>query len=194
MYSKEIGQSIIIHLNNTAYSKFDHLSKYVNIISPFSRIYFIEDGKGEIILSGEKTKLEGGYLYLIPSFTPCSYLFERNLSHYYIHFGITMNNGLSPYNLYAVKTKIRATDLDKCLFKRLVEVVPGLKLPHHDPDVYQKKPWVNNNPIYININQHIESAAIIGQLFSRFIDAEQKIQATSMLRYNIPAHPGTYSE
>jgi hypothetical protein len=48
MYSKETGQSIIINLNNTAYAGFDHLSKYLNIISPFSRIYFIEKGEGEM--------------------------------------------------------------------------------------------------------------------------------------------------
>jgi AraC family transcriptional regulator len=185
MYIEEIEHSIIFHLMNTAYLQFDCLSIYPNIISPFSRIYYIEQGEGTIVIGSKKTKLEAGYLYLIPSFTFCTYTFNQDLAHYYIHFGMNLNNGMSLYNLFSIQNKVAASELDINLFKRLLEITPNSELPHRDPNVYQTKYWMNKKISYPNINQYFESNGIIEQIFSRFLDSPLMIQAQSMLRYNL---------
>jgi AraC-like DNA-binding protein len=58
MQLEEIGQSIRFNVKNIAYSRFSALSEYHNVISPFSRMYFITEGEGYILVKNEKIKLE----------------------------------------------------------------------------------------------------------------------------------------
>jgi len=185
MNTYEIIQSINVSLIHTAYIRFEQASQYVNVISPFSRLYFIEEGEGELIIGGNKTQLEAGHLYLIPSFTPCTYRFGKDLGHYFIHCSLSLNNGLSPYNLCLIKNKIAATILDGLLFKRLLAISPGLELPHYDPKVYQKKLWMNKKVNYKGISTFLETCGIIKQIYSRFLGSELANQAQSLIRYNI---------
>ena len=78
-----------------------------------------------------------------------------------------------------------ATELSKLLFNRLLEINPGLELPHHDPKVYQTKPWMDKKPVFHSPGQKLESEAIIQQLFSGFISSEPKIDLASGMKYNI---------
>ena len=172
MQFQEIGQSIRFNIKNAAYLRFDRVSEYQNIISPFSRMYLVTEGEGYILNQNEKTKLEAGYIYLIPSYAPCSYLFNQDLSHYYIHFSMNMENGLSIYGLFNIHNKFKATELDRALFARLLEINPDLPLPHHDPKVYQNKPWANKKVVYRSMGHLMETVGIIEQLFSRFIQEE----------------------
>jgi len=124
MQLEEIGQSIRFNIKNIAYSRFSTLSEYHNVISPFSRMYFITEGEGYILVKNEKIKLEAGYIYLIPSYISCSYVFGQNLAHYYIHFSLTMDSGLSIFNLFNLHYKSKAIELDGFLFCRLLEINP----------------------------------------------------------------------
>jgi AraC-like DNA-binding protein len=96
-----------------------------------------------------------------------------------------MENGMTIYNFISFQNKIQATELSKLLFSRLLEINPGLELPHHDPLVYQAKPWMNKKPAYHSAGQKLESEAIIQQLFSGFIAGETKIDLASGMKYNI---------
>jgi AraC family transcriptional regulator len=185
MYADAIGDSLTFHLKNVAYLRFDQVSEYQNVISPFSRLYLVTEGEGCLSAAEGQINLEPGYLYLIPSFTPCSYVFQAGLSHYYIHFMTSIQNGLNVFSIYNIRSKVKACNLDLNLFARLLEINPGLELPHHDPKVYQKKPWVNKKAEFHTINQHIESVGIIGQLFSRCLNPSQNNTANSLIRYNI---------
>jgi AraC-like DNA-binding protein len=185
MYTEEIGDSIIFHLKNLAYLRFDQRGEYVNVVSPFSRIYLITEGHGYLAIGHEQIVLEQGYIYLIPSFTSCSYIFEQGLCHYYIHVNEMMQNGLNIFNLYKAKNKIIASDIIQKLFERLLYINPDLQLPHHDPKVYQTKPWINQKVYYKTINQHLESIGIIRLIFSSFLEPEQNINSTHLLRHNM---------
>lgn len=169
MDSNRISQPLKFNLKNVAFLRFFKDEKYDNIISPFTRVYYIQEGHGYLLIGGERVNLEPECLYLIPSFTPCTYLFHANLAHYYIHFSIALSSGLDIYNLYSVCNKIKAYPVDKILFKRCVELNPDLELPHHDPAVYQKKPWVNREIVYISPAHYLETLGILSQLFSRFL-------------------------
>jgi AraC family transcriptional regulator len=185
MYTEDIGDSLIFRLKNLAYLRFEERSEYDNVVSPFSRIYLIIEGHGFLTIGHEKIILEAGYIYLIPSFTMCTYVFEQGLCHYYIHVNEIMQNGLNVFNLFNVKNKVIGTALIKSLFERLLFINPDLQLPHRDPKVYQTKPWINQKVNYKSINQHLESIGIIRQLFSSFLESEQNINSTNLLRHNM---------
>ena len=80
MHPEEIGQSISIQLKNIAFLRFEQQEKYSNINSPFSRIYLVTEGEGQLVIGHETIKLEAGYIYLIPGFTTCNYLFNKIFS------------------------------------------------------------------------------------------------------------------
>ena len=185
MYSEQISESLTFHLRNTAYLSFNADFDYQDIISPFTRIYLITEGNGSLIIGNHKISLEAGNLYLIPSFIPCTYHFGAGLSHYYIHLSIDQPNGLSPYSLYPIINEAEAHELDSRLFQRMVQINPGLQLPHHHPNVYQTKLWLNKKVNFHSVSQHLETIGILKQLFSRFLESGQNHMITSMLKYNI---------
>jgi AraC family transcriptional regulator len=187
MVSEQIGESLTFHLRNIALLSFDQDSDYEDIISPFSRMYLITKGGGHLIIGNNKINLETGNLYLIPGFTSCTYHFGAGLCHYYIHFSIDQPNGLSAYSLYSIINKTIANELDQSLFMRILQLNPDLQLPHHHPNVYQNKFWMNKKVIYQAASQHLETIGILKQLFSRFIEPVQSHTITSLLKYNI--HP-----
>lgn len=185
MVSEQISESLTFHLRNIAYLSFDQASDYVDIISPFSRIYLITKGSGFLVLGTNKILLEAGNLYLIPAFTSCTYHFGAGLSHFYIHFSIDHPNGLSAYSLYSIVNSAVATDLDRSLFMRILEIDPNMQLPHHHPNVYQTKLWMNKKVAYQTVSQHLETIGILKQLFSRFLNPVQTHTISSLLKYNI---------
>jgi AraC family transcriptional regulator len=185
MYADALGDSLTFQLRNIAFLRFEQDSGYQNVISPFTRLYLVTEGSGSLAVANERISLEAGCLYLIPSFTPCSYIFGEGLGHYYIHFTSSCQNGINVYSIFDIRMKVKACDLDKSLFARLLEINQGMELPHRDPKVYQKKPWVNRKVVYQSVCQHLETNGIIGQLFSRFLVPGQKNPANSILRYNI---------
>ena len=148
-------------------------------------ITYIEEGNGDFILGSKTFHMEAGTLYLIPAFENCSYYFQKDLSHLFIHFVVSFENGMPPGSLIVFKNKMKATALSRMLLYRLLEINPGLELPHHDPKVYQSKPWMNKKNVYHSPAQKIESDAIIQLLFSGFIDSTSHVDMNTNLKYNI---------
>lgn len=185
MYFEQTNESLVFHLRNVALLSFEQDSVYSDIISPFTRMYLITEGTGYVIIGNKKTMLEAGNLYLIPSFTSCTYHFGAGLSHYYIHLSVDHPNGLSPFNMYSFINMIRATELDYQLFRRILQINPGLQLPHHHPGMYQTKLWLNKKVTYQFAGQHLETIGILEQIFSRFIEPGASNTMTSLLKYNI---------
>jgi len=185
MYSEQISESLTFHLRNTAYLSFNSDFDYQDIISPFTRMYLVTEGNGSLIIGNHKISLEAGNLYLIPSFLSCTYHFGAGLSHYYIHLIIDQPNGLNPYSLYSIINKVEAHELDTKLLQRMVQINPSLQLPHHHPNVYQTKLWLNKKITYESAGHYLETIGILKQLFSRFLESGQDHMITSMLKYNI---------
>ncbi len=185
MYFEQTNESLVFHLRNVALLSFKQDSDYTDIISPFTRLYLITEGHGHLVIGGQKTILEAGKLYLIPSFSSCTYHFGAGLSHYYIHLSVDHPNGLSPFNMYSFTNKSNATELDYQLFKRILQINPGLQLPHHHPNVYQTKLWLSKKVTYQFAGQYLETTGILEQIFSRFIEPGPCHTMTSMLKYNI---------
>ncbi len=184
MISSDNSLAIRFELKNIAYLRFLKQEEYPDIVSPYSRMYLITRGKGQVATNNQTIDLEPGYVYLFPSFVHHRYIFNPDLEHMYIHFRSEMDNGLSIFNLISVKNKTPATDLIRQLFYRLLELNPGLELPHHDPQVYQTKPWMNKRTSYCSLGPRLETEAIIQQLFSGFYECGSKTSQTTYLKFN----------
>ncbi|MDP4208536.1 MAG: AraC family transcriptional regulator [Bacteroidota bacterium] len=146
---------------------------YCDLTSPFSRIYLITEGEGYIFPDNQKTLLEPGYLYLIPSFVTCSYTCSNFLEQYYLHFTIDLSEGLNIYDLFPAINRVKATENDMRLFERLLELNPETGLRVSDPALYQKKAWLNRGVKYQSIAHYFETSGIIYQLISRFFSPGQ---------------------
>lgn len=136
-------------------------------------------------MGDRQIKLEAGFLYLVPSFMHCTYIFNEGLEHIYIHFRALTEGGLTLYNLYSFNQKTRATELLELLFRRLLKINPGLELPHHDPKIYQNKPWMNKKPNWLTVSQKLESEAILQMLLSGFITDVSNINLAPNMKYNL---------
>jgi AraC-like DNA-binding protein len=185
MILSDENSKIRFELKNIAYLRFLQQSEYADIISPYSRMYLITEGNGHVVIGNQTIQLEAGYLYLIPSFVHCSYVFNKDLAHIYIHFRALLENGLTIYNFISFRNKLKATELSKMLFNRILDLNPGLQLPHHDPHVYQTKPWMDKKPAFNSPGHKLETEGIIQQLFSGFVTDEPRIDLASGLKYNI---------
>ena len=162
----------LLHIDRV---KLDKNWNYTNVISPYFRIYYIDDGDGYILSANEKTKLEPGYLYIIPSFTLCHLRCDEYLSQYFLHFFEESAEGVSifEYNRKIIKVGARQTDISN--FKRLLEINPGRGINRSDnPKVYEKNAYyrsyqeLNNN---VSDSTYLETQGIILQFISRFINS-----------------------
>jgi len=159
------------------YVRLNERWNYAHVVSPYFRIYYIDEGEGYILSSKEKCRLEKGYLYIIPSFTLCHLRCDHYLSQHFLHFFEESPNGLSLFENNRKVIKVPARDLDVINFKRLLEINPGRGILRSDnPKVYERSVYYSS---YRELNQGVsdssilETQGIILQLLSRFLDSGQ---------------------
>jgi len=170
----------IVHKSSFSLLNADHVQlnkswNYKHIISPFYRLYLIEDGAGTLINSTDSVHLESGFLYLIPSFTLCNYHCENHLSQYYLQFLEESDDGTSLFASNRKIFKVPADVMDLAIFKRILYLNPGRGLSKNDPKDYEKRPVLQgfqdlNNALPISV--YMETNGIILQLLSRFLTKE----------------------
>jgi AraC-like DNA-binding protein len=158
------------------YVKLNHNWNYNNVISPYYRLYYIDEGIGFISDTSGRLTLEQGYLYLIPSFTICNLNCDAYLSQYFIQFFEESPDGISLFNNNRSVMKLAATEMDLTLIKRLLHSNPGRGINRSDnPKVYEKEAYYKE---YQSLNNEMkthlkfENQGIILQLISRFLSVK----------------------
>ncbi len=81
-----ITTAMSVELNNNWFG--------TNIVSPFSRLYYIKDGSGELVSDDRVIVLKPGNIYLIPVGHCFSYRSLGKLEKVYIHFNLIKQDGL----------------------------------------------------------------------------------------------------
>jgi AraC-like DNA-binding protein len=163
-------------LLNTDYVQLDKNWNYKNVISPFYRLYLIDEGEGKLSNPDYSVNLEKGYLYLIPSFTIVNQTCKAYLSQYYIHFIEESQDGSSLFSSTRKVLKVQACTTDLECFKRIVKINPGRDLRKSDnPKVYENGPVIKsfselNNQL--TLATVVETQGLILQLLSRFLGPE----------------------
>ena len=146
---------------------------YTNVISPYFRIYYIDEGEGFILSAQGKTRLEQGYLYIIPSFTLCHLRCNDYLSQYFLHFFEESAEGISLFEYSRKIIKVKASPIDIANFKRLLDINPGRGINRSDnPKVYEKNDYYRSYQELNNIVSdatYLETEGIILRFVSRFL-------------------------
>ncbi|TCC91726.1 AraC family transcriptional regulator [Pedobacter frigiditerrae] len=162
-------------LLNVDYVKLGTKWNYACVISPYYRLYYIDDGNGTISGSNTTLTLQKGYIYLIPSFTLCNLKCENTLGQYFIQFFEESADGISLFQNNREPMKILASELDIAIFKRLLKVNPGRGINRSDnPEIYEKNIYykeyqeLNNRQ---SVATQMETQGIIQQLLSRFLNS-----------------------
>lgn len=161
-------------LLNVDYVSLGERWNYQNVISPYFRIYYIDSGLGEISDVSTAVRLEPGYLYIIPSFTLCNLSCSNMLSQYFVQFFEESPDGISMFANHRAISKVRASDVDIQIFRRLLEINPGRGINRSDnPKIYEKNIFykeyqeLNNRQ---NLAAFLETQGILLQLVSRFTE------------------------
>ena len=160
-------------LLNADYVQLNKNWNYKNVISPFYRLYLIDEGFGTLFTGGESIVLEAGFLYLIPSFTLCNYHCEVHLSQFYLQILEESNDGSSLFAFNRKAFKVPASAVDSEIFRRIIKLNPGRGLSKNDPKDYEKRPVLQgfqdlNN--LLPISAYMETNGLIIQLLSRFLN------------------------
>lgn len=163
-------------LLNVDYVKLTEKWNYLNVISPYYRIYYIDGGSGEISDQSGSLKLEPGYLYIIPSFTLCNLHCNGYLSQYFVQFFEESVDGSSLFARNRNVSKIKAKQMDIDLFKRLLEINPGRGINRSDdPKIYEKNIYYKEYQELNNIQSlpsYLETQGILLQLIGRLIQPQ----------------------
>jgi AraC-like DNA-binding protein len=163
----------LLHLDHV---KLDNKWNYANVISPYFRIYYIDEGAGIVLSAGDKCRLEPGFMYLIPSYTICHLRCDDYLSQYFLHFFEESATGISLFEHNRKVIRERARETDILNFRRLLEINRGRGINRSDnPKVYEKNAYyrdyqqLNNT---VNDATYLETQGIILQFISRFLGSQ----------------------
>ncbi len=163
-------------LLNVDYVKLTDKWNFLNVISPYYRIYYIDEGSGEISDQSGSLKLEPGYLYIIPSFTLCNLHCDEYLSQYFVQFFEESVDGNSLFARNRNVSKVKAKQMDIDLFKRLLEINPGRGINRSDdPKIYEKNIYYKEYQELNNMQSlpsYLETQGIIIQLMGRLIQPQ----------------------
>jgi AraC-like DNA-binding protein len=164
----------LLHIDHV---KLDQKWNYRNVISPYFRIYYIDEGAGFVLGAGDKCRLEPGFIYIIPSFTLCHLRCDDYLSQYFLHFFEESAAGISLFEYNRKVIRERAQETDILNFRRLLEINRGRGINRSDdPKVYEKNAYYRD---YQQLNKtvsdavYLETQGIILQFISRFLRSGQ---------------------
>ena len=159
------------------YVKLNESWNYNNVISPYFRIYYIDEGEGLVSTREEKITLEQGHLYIIPSFTLCHLSCKAYLSQYFLHFFEESTEEISIFENNRKVIKITASNTDVINFRKLLDINPGRGINRSDnPTIYEKTKYYKSYQELNNIVSdavYFETQGIILQLISRFLNSRQ---------------------
>ncbi|MEL1255179.1 AraC family transcriptional regulator [Flavobacterium sp. DGU38] len=163
----------LLHID---YVKLNNNWNYYNVVSPYYRLYYIDEGIGFISDNYGQLTLEPGYLYLIPSFTICNLNCDEYLSQYFIQFFEESADGISLFNNSRSVMKLPASEIDIILIKKMLQINPGRGINRSDnPKVYEREAYYKE---YKALNDAMkpqlkfENQGIILQLISRFLSTK----------------------
>lgn len=172
-----------VKLLNTGKANLHQEWNYSNVMSPFTRIYYITDGEGFILPNNKMHQLKPGYLYLIPSFVQCNYHCTDSLQQYYVHFTNQFSTGLNIYDFISIKNETKALPIDKYLFERIIQLNEEKQLKQSDPRQYEKENWSSSIEVQSESQSYLETIGILKQLLSRFM-VETKIEQKNLQQFS----------
>ena len=107
---------------------------FQHVISPYSRLWLILDGRAEVRHHGRVFRLEPGQLHLVPPFAKHDCSCARRFDHYHLHFVARLPTGIDLLSLLDFDFQLPAASQAVQFFERLEALYPERKLPCYDPE------------------------------------------------------------
>ena len=168
----KILQSLKLTLLNTGYAKLNSSWNFDNVISPFTRMYYITKGSAKVYHNNKVFDLKPNHIYLVPSYTYARYKCENYHEQYYVSFLEDINNGLSIYSIKDFEYEIEADSHCLYYFERLLELNKNRKIKNSDPKTYDNRPtllnFIKQNET-LNTMELLETQGILTVLLSKFV-------------------------
>jgi AraC-like DNA-binding protein len=121
---------------------------FKNVISPFSRLWLILDGRAVVRHHSRTFALRPGQFHLVPAFAVHDCACSHGFNHYHLHFTARLPTGIDLFSLLDCEYQVDSAPEMLTLFKRLEAIYPDRKLPCFDPrrEEYQRFPVLNGSP------------------------------------------------
>jgi AraC-like DNA-binding protein len=115
---------------------------YRQVMSPFSRLWFIVDGRAVVTHHEREYPLTAGQLHLVPTYTVHDCACPRRFDHYHLHFVSRLPTGIDLFSLLDCDFQLEAPAGTLALLQRLEAIYPNRKLPCFDPfqEAYRRFP------------------------------------------------------
>lgn len=143
-----------------------------NVNSPFTRIYYVTEGRARLHLPDQTVELHPEHLYIVPAYTTHSYECNEKFVHYYLHVYEGYKKETDVFELYEFPIEVPAAEGDALLFKLMCEKHPEARVPASDPRSYDNTSgFAADVKRYSEMPLH-EKMALRGailMLFSRFL-------------------------
>lgn len=97
-------------------------------ISPFTRLFLIEDGEQEVSWGGQVRICRPGFLYLIPPFVPVDYVCKSWCLQHYAIFTATVEDGHDLCSAFSFDYEQPALPLHRELSRHLAGAIPNFGL------------------------------------------------------------------
>lgn len=131
---KNILDNLDITIHNLELYTVGREWNYRKVNNPYSRIYYLTEGWGQIHHHGQDFNLRPGQIYLIPCYTTVSLSCAERFTHYYVHFNARIPTGLDILSIFKCNYELEAGrhGIAPQLFERLLQLNPHKQLTDYD--------------------------------------------------------------
>jgi AraC-like DNA-binding protein len=168
----EILQSLRLTLLNIGYAKLNSSWDFDNVVSPFTRMYYITTGNAKLYHNKRMFTLKPGYMYIVPSYCYAKYSCDHYHEQFYISFLEEVSNGISIYSLKEFIYEIEADERDRGYFEQLLAINTNRGIKNSDPKTYDNKltlqDFITQNET-LTTKSFLETQGLLTILFSKFI-------------------------
>ncbi|MBR0037055.1 MAG: helix-turn-helix domain-containing protein [Bacteroidales bacterium] len=149
-----------------------------NVRSPFARIYYVTEGRAQVILPDKTLELFPNHLYLIPPFVTHHYVCNGRFSHYYVHFFEQKEiSQQGVFDEWELPNETEAQSDDLSMVKHLCQLLPRFQLSNSNPETYDNRVTLANVLQEVEnllLYERMEAQGILQILLSRFLRHAQQ--------------------
>ena len=158
---------------NVGYAEHNADWNWKNVFSPFTRIFYVTEGRAYLHMHNTSCELRPNHLYIIPPYTMHDYECNEWFSHYYLHVYEAFKAETNAFEFYDFPTEVDGSEVDRLLLDMMCQLHPEAQLPASDPTAYDNQSSFsgfvkryNDMPLFDKMR--LRGATLT--LFSRFLE------------------------
>lgn len=167
-----------ISVLNIGYAHTQHQWGGTDLSSPFARLYYIKSGKAMLHLADRDIELRPGYMYLIPSFMPHSYVCEPGFEFYYMFVYERYGDQSGFFDIYSMPFEVQANEAADLLFTNYCNLYPQLSFPYSSAkDFYDHPAYRDYAMRYVGMERYekMQLQGLVWIIVSYFMKHANKI-------------------